>query len=54
MMKSMLAILAATFIWDFGLATPLVRYAMIALIGTQLILSGPSVIRDLIKPPRFL
>ena len=53
-MKVLLLIIAATFFWDLGLATPLVRYGCIALVGIQVILSGPSVIRDLIKPPRFM
>lgn len=53
-MKIMLLIIAATFIWDFGLITPLVRCLFIALVLIKIVLSGPSVIKDLIKPRRFM
>lgn len=53
-MKIMLLIIAATFIWDFGLCTPIVRNLFIVLVLIKVILSGPSVIKDLIKPRRFM
>ena len=53
-MKIRLLILAASFIWDFGLWTPIVRNLMFLGIAIKVIVGGPTTLKDLIKPPRFM